>query len=431
MQVLKFSNNQFAELSKILNRPRPNIEKRYKLLQEIGRTLKPNDYSECVKYLMKITGFDNLQSAECEHERNANEAINTDQHNYEIEFAMSNGVKCEAEENRIEINTEVDETISNQTSVMEAIGRKTDKFKKIESSGENSEDLNPYNKGKNTDSSNNNERKRKRMHRSVYKGLRVPSSYPNKRRCTSQEDAVIVECMNALKSTSRPLAELSKILYRSGFSVGKRHKDIRRKSRQPLKSNNYTECYENEDRPKFKKRSVTQIKKCITAPDWVSNCEMNDSQNKESTRKMLEIISNANSTLFNIFEKNEKLRQLTVNITWNVPLSHMIETRISSCPTKKQQQQFFNLGIKFITGPFTIKEDETIKENFKCFCAEHWLEHNPTPFLCLRYGQASILNKEERVKFGRYLGRGLENRKLHCIYSRFKVLYSTLKKGRN
>ncbi|GJQ68690.1 hypothetical protein Trydic_g17229 [Trypoxylus dichotomus] len=162
----------------------------------------------------------------------------------------------------------------------------------------------------------------------------------------------------------------------------------------------------------------------------ISNFETEKESDDECNTKILEIISCADNEILNTLEANEQLRDLKINISWDVPISHRIETRISSCPNKEQLQVFKDLNIKWKIGPFTVVEDETIKANFTKFCMEHGLEHDPTPFLHLRYGQVSVLSCKERIKFGRYLGRGLENRKLYCIYSRFKILYSTFKKGR-
>lgn len=70
----------------------------------------------------------------------------------------------------------------------------------------------------------------------------------------------------------------------------------------------------------------------------------------------------------NIFFKFQQLANLKINISWDIPISHTIETRISSCPTKEQKKLFKDLNIKIIDGPFTMVEDKIIKKNFKEFC---------------------------------------------------------------
>ncbi|KAK9758961.1 hypothetical protein QE152_g250 [Popillia japonica] len=60
MQVIKNSGNQFSALSKILNRPRSAIEKRYRTIQRQTHSIKPKDYAVFIKTLVAVAGCNNL-----------------------------------------------------------------------------------------------------------------------------------------------------------------------------------------------------------------------------------------------------------------------------------------------------------------------------------------------------------------------------------
>ncbi|GJQ68687.1 hypothetical protein Trydic_g17227 [Trypoxylus dichotomus] len=366
MELLKFSNNQFAELSKILNRPRPSIEKRYRLLCESRRTLEPSDNIDCVKYLSKVTGSDILQNTECENGNSANDLIDTNHSNEQNAIVVYNDIKYEAEEKQTEISIEVDETFTDLKSV-------------IELSEDSNQDLNQRNQQENMDTTTSSKKRRKQKQES--KG-------------------------EIKKSKDTAVGHINKALAK------KRENDQKLRSKR---------C----------RSSTIPTRKYSIGSDDISNVKTGDnSENHENKRKGLEVTSYANSTVSTILDKNEKLKKLRVNITWDVPLSHIIETRVSSRPTKKEKLLFRCLDITFKDGPFTINEDEKIRTNFRKFCMEHELEYDAEPFLRFQYAQDLVIKKRERIKFAIYLAKGLANRTLYSVYSRFAILYSSVNNER-
>ncbi|XP_031346282.1 uncharacterized protein LOC116173135 isoform X2 [Photinus pyralis] len=134
-------------------------------------------------------------------------------------------------------------------------------------------------------------------------------------------------------------------------------------------------------------------------------------------------------------DNKQLLENLHVTIPFDIPLSHLIETRMSSHPTKKQQKQFKELGLTMNTTHYNQVEDNIIKNNWENFCKMHNLPNDPKPFMSFEACSdtkmnGSILSKPERIKFVQFLGQKLEHRYLYGIYRRFKKLYEVVKKGR-
>ncbi|KRT81552.1 hypothetical protein AMK59_5604, partial [Oryctes borbonicus] len=67
MKVTGDKSKHFSTLSKILNRPRSLIEKRFRILQRKTRLLKPHDYPGLVKSLIEVTNSDNLEELRDKH----------------------------------------------------------------------------------------------------------------------------------------------------------------------------------------------------------------------------------------------------------------------------------------------------------------------------------------------------------------------------
>lgn len=124
-----------------------------------------------------------------------------------------------------------------------------------------------------------------------------------------------------------------------------------------------------------------------------------------------------------------KFNDLEMLLNWNVPRAHLIETRVTCGPTKRQKEIMANFGIIYNYRPFTRKEDESIKANWNKLCKKTGLS-DPKPFLSIRSDTSPIPKKDHRLNFARYIGKGLNDRMLCSIYRRFQVLYRDLKKGR-
>lgn len=131
-----------------------------------------------------------------------------------------------------------------------------------------------------------------------------------------------------------------------------------------------------------------------------------------------------------IEEDESDLSTLNVMIPFPVPITHLIETRITSALTPEQKKQFEEIDIKLKTGVFTKQEDSIIKQNWLEFCKMHDLSENPAPFLNFKKKNVREIKQEEKIKFVRFLGRNLPNRKLSSIYQRFQRLFLNQKKGK-
>ncbi|KAK5642919.1 hypothetical protein RI129_009086 [Pyrocoelia pectoralis] len=129
------------------------------------------------------------------------------------------------------------------------------------------------------------------------------------------------------------------------------------------------------------------------------------------------------------------LKQLRISLPWPVPPTHLIETRMSSHPTKDQKKRFEEFETPMNTSHYSPVEDKIITENWKYFCKVHNIPTDPEPFLSFEPNsdtkiKGSALPKLERIKFVRFLGHKLEHRYLFSIYRRFKKLFCQINKGR-
>ncbi|KAF2885749.1 hypothetical protein ILUMI_20422 [Ignelater luminosus] len=185
------------------------------------------------------------------------------------------------------------------------------------------------------------------------------------------------------------------------------------------------------DNEKDKSKKIIKYKIKKKSPTKQS---LTDEKEYNSSSNLMEAINESFDSSLDAKQLSEEdiqtLLNLSIFIPWKIPPSHEIETRVSSHPTREQQQSFKDLTIKMKTGPYTKEEDDKIKENWLQFCKEHDLQPNPMLFFQQKMAKRNILSPEERLKFVRYLGKDLEQRTLFSIYTRFQVLYKNTKKGR-
>lgn len=118
----------------------------------------------------------------------------------------------------------------------------------------------------------------------------------------------------------------------------------------------------------------------------------------------------------------QKIQQIHIAVDWEVPLLHTIETRLTGIPTKEQRTFIENYNIEVKKGAFSKEEDTVIVENFKEFCVKHELPLDPKPFLQINRGKCRLLRQEERILFGQYLARGLNNRLISSVFKRFQSI---------
>lgn len=116
----------------------------------------------------------------------------------------------------------------------------------------------------------------------------------------------------------------------------------------------------------------------------------------------------------------QKIQHIRIAVDWEVPMLHTIETRLTGIPTKDQRTLIENLNLEVKKGPFSKEEDTVIIENFKEFCVKHELSLDPTPFLQMNRGKGRLLKQEERILFGQYLAKGLNNRLISTVFKRFQ-----------
>lgn len=107
-------------------------------------------------------------------------------------------------------------------------------------------------------------------------------------------------------------------------------------------------------------------------------------------------------------------------VDWKVPLLHMIETRLTAPPTREQWNRIKSLGVEIKKGAFSKQESDLVMENFKEFCKRHDLPPNPAPFLKFNRVGSRLMSSEQRIHFGQYLARGLDNRLLSTVYRHFQ-----------
>ncbi|KAJ8945949.1 hypothetical protein NQ318_016777 [Aromia moschata] len=154
--------------------------------------------------------------------------------------------------------------------------------------------------------------------------------------------------------------------------------------------------------------------------------EKNDPQTKVKSTKKQNVVTSDSSDEDRVGENTddprteedrEKLNQIPIMITFQVCPLHSILTR-ASIPTAAQKAEIKKLKLEVKTGPFNKVENETIMENWRKFCEEYGFSGNPGAFVNF----SRKLHQEQITGFLRYLGRGLENRMLHLIHARFKIM---------
>nr|XP_022900139.1 uncharacterized protein LOC111413409 [Onthophagus taurus] len=141
--------------------------------------------------------------------------------------------------------------------------------------------------------------------------------------------------------------------------------------------------------------------------------------------KLCDAINRTNNEMEQIFRDNQHLMDLRIKIPFKVPKAHLIEKSVVAI----QSKGLFD-GIPINTKKYTKREDDLILRNFKEFCEAHKIKHDPTPFVNFVIGGRHVLSVYERLQFVRYIGKGLNDRKLYSIYKRFQLLCSTTNKGR-
>ncbi|KAF5286721.1 hypothetical protein FQR65_LT12454 [Abscondita terminalis] len=218
-----------------------------------------------------------------------------------------------------------------------------------------------------------------------------------------------------------------------------------------LESNLNSDKQHNVDIPVKLKKKKRKKKYSISDSD-TSRTSENIQKHKEKAKKEITVKREAdNSSIYPDYmemmeivdyssrrisdEHKEMLRNLIVTNPWPIPPSHLIETRMSTHPSKSQQMKFNEQGFNMITDHYTSAEDNIITDNWNQFCKLHGIPNDPEPFLAFEASrdtkaEGSVLPKLQRINFVRFLGHNLPNRCLFSIYKRFKKLFSTRRKGR-
>ncbi|XP_046390200.1 uncharacterized protein LOC124158861 isoform X3 [Ischnura elegans] len=125
----------------------------------------------------------------------------------------------------------------------------------------------------------------------------------------------------------------------------------------------------------------------------------------------------------------KRLSELCVVVKWSVHPTHQVESRVARPPTGEELQQMECLSGGMKKGRYVLSEDKIIKDNWEKFKQEYGFE-NPKDFMCVRMGNTYLLPPKEFKNFVRYLGRGLPNRTLHSVLTRFRRLFQDNVQGR-
>ncbi|KAK4877404.1 hypothetical protein RN001_009910 [Aquatica leii] len=204
-----------------------------------------------------------------------------------------------------------------------------------------------------------------------------------------------------------------------------------------LKRNKKHSENDRNDTEEDKCDSSKEKKRSIEGTGTSENClieEPHDSDIMYNYEPLIDILELADEQRLTD-DHREMLKDLIVEIPWDIHESHLIETRMSAHPLKSQQEKFKLLGFQMKTDHYLPAEDTIILDNWNRFCELHNIPNDPRPFLAFESFRnskikGSVLPKEQRINFVRFLGHGLPHRCLFSIYRRFKKLFDVKKKGK-
>ncbi|XP_014216204.1 uncharacterized protein LOC106644990 [Copidosoma floridanum] len=174
------------------------------------------------------------------------------------------------------------------------------------------------------------------------------------------------------------------------------------------------------------KIEAPRIKDCSKSPQ--KNETKRKSPSKTSTTVTNSEKSKTNHTTPDLPQPQlTRLSDLKVKLEHKVPPQHFILSQSISRPLDEKKTILFKKYGLLKKGPFSLKEDEMIKKNWKRFCNIHeWNEKNVKPFLNMKPDRMFIIPlREQRLQFVQFIANGLPWRSLCSVYLRFRNLYNT------